>query len=183
MPSSSSCTRARISSRSSFMIAANGFEPELRYQHELLMSNCSRAVPGASEGPHQGEAKAQLLSQKWAEDEAEKRSPRTASSPATARRSLCLRQADPLRARPPDRPLRTPRLRRRRHVRHQLVRPVGVELGKELATGLLPVVQDRRARMGWIRRRRGWLRRCGRRLRKGDRSPPPVILALVARIY
>jgi glucose-6-phosphate isomerase len=54
-----------------FMIARQGFEPELRYQHELLMSNCLAQSQALLKGRTLAEAKAQLTAQGWDEKKAD----------------------------------------------------------------------------------------------------------------
>lgn len=124
-----------------FMIAANGFEPELRYQHELLMSNCLAQSQALLKGRTKAEAKAQLLSQKWAEDEAEKIAPHRVF---TGNRPSITFVYDRL---TPFALGRLIALYEHRVFVEGVMFGInsfdqwGVELGKELATGLLPVVQ------------------------------------------
>ncbi len=124
-----------------FMIAANGFEPELRYQHELLMSNCLAQSQALLKGRTKAEAKAQLLAQKWAEDEAEKIAPHRVF---TGNRPSVTMVYDRL---TPFALGRLIALYEHRVFVEGVMFGInsfdqwGVELGKELATGLLPVVQ------------------------------------------
>lgn len=69
-----------------FMIAANGFEPELRHQHQLLIANCLAQSEALMKGRTLAEAKEQLTS-KGMDDKRLISSRRTGSSPATARPS------------------------------------------------------------------------------------------------
>jgi glucose-6-phosphate isomerase len=124
-----------------FMIAANGFEPELRYQHELLMSNCLAQSQALLKGRTKTEAKAQLLAQKWAEDEAENIAPHRVF---TGNRPSITFVYDKL---TPFALGRLIALYEHRVFVEGVMFGInsfdqwGVELGKELATGLLPVVQ------------------------------------------
>ena len=126
-----------------FMIAANGHEPELRHQHELLISNCLAQSEALMKGRTLEEAKAQLLSK--------------GMDPAKADRIA------PHRVFPGNRPSITMVYDRltpfalgrlialyehRVFVEGALFNinsfdQWGVELGKELATGLLPVVEGK----------------------------------------
>ena len=131
-----------------FMIAANGFEPELRYQHELLMSNCLAQSQALLKGRTKAEAKAQLLTQKWAEDEAEKIAPHRVF---TGNRPSVTMVYDRL---TPFALGRLIALYEHRVFVEGVMFGInsfdqwGVELGKELATGLLPVVQGSKGTEG-----------------------------------
>ncbi|MCD2179814.1 glucose-6-phosphate isomerase [Rhizobium sp. C1] len=131
-----------------FMIAANGFEPELRYQHELLMSNCLAQSQALLKGRTKTEAKAQLLAQKWAEDEAEKVAPHRIF---TGNRPSVTMVYDKL---TPFALGRLIALYEHRVFVEGVMFGInsfdqwGVELGKELATGLLPVVQGTKGTEG-----------------------------------
>ncbi len=131
-----------------FMIAANGFEPELRYQHELLMSNCLAQSQALLKGRTKTEAKAQLLAQKWAEDEAEKIAPHRIF---TGNRPSVTMVYDKL---TPFALGRLIALYEHRVFVEGVMFGInsfdqwGVELGKELATGLLPVVQGTKGTEG-----------------------------------
>ena len=125
-----------------FMIAANGFEPDLRHQHQLLMANCLaqsealmkgrtlRGSEGAADRQGHGRQKGRL----------HRAAPRLHRQPPVDH--LRLRQADAVRARPADRALRAPRLRRRRALPHQLLRPVGRRARQ--GTGDRPAARRRR---------------------------------------
>ena len=124
-----------------FMIAANGFEPDLRHQQELLMSNCLAQSQALLKGRTKAEAKAQLIAQKWAEDEAEKIAPHRVF---TGNRPSITMVYDKL---TPFALGRLIALYEHRVFVEGVMFGInsfdqwGVELGKELATGLLPVVQ------------------------------------------
>ena len=124
-----------------FVIAANGFEPELRYQHQLLMSNCLAQSQALLKGRTVAEAKAQLLAQNWAEDEAEKIAPHRYFSGNRPSVTLIYDKLTPFALG------RLIALYEHRVFVEGVMYGInsfdqwGVELGKELATGLLPVVQ------------------------------------------
>ncbi len=131
-----------------FMIAANGFEPHLRHQHELLIANCLAQSEALMRGRTLEEAKEQLTS-----------------------KGMEARQANfiaPHRVFPGNRPSITflydqltpfalGRLialyEHRVFVEGVLFRinsfdQWGVELGKELATGLLPIIEGKQSAEG-----------------------------------
>jgi glucose-6-phosphate isomerase len=124
-----------------FVIAANGFEPELRYQHQLLMSNCLAQSQALLKGRTVAEAKAQLLAQNWAEDEADKIAPHRYFSGNRPSVTLVYDKLTPFALG------RLIALYEHRVFVEGVMYGInsfdqwGVELGKELATGLLPVVQ------------------------------------------
>ncbi len=124
-----------------FMIAANGFEPELRHQHELLISNCLAQSQALLKGRTKAEAKAQLLAQNWAEDEAEKIAPHRVFTGNRPSITLVYDKLTPFALG------RLIALYEHRVFVEGVLFGInsfdqwGVELGKELATGLLPVVQ------------------------------------------
>jgi glucose-6-phosphate isomerase len=131
-----------------FMIAANGFEPGLRYQHELLMSNCLAQSQALLKGRTKAEAKAQLLAQNWADDEADKIAPHRVF---TGNRPSITMVYDRL---TPFALGRLIALYEHRVFVEGVMYGInsfdqwGVELGKELATGLLPVMQGTKATDG-----------------------------------
>jgi glucose-6-phosphate isomerase len=131
-----------------FMIAANGFEPDLRHQHELLIANCLAQSEALMKGRTLTEAKAQLTAKGVADTEADFLAPHRVFSgnrpsitfvydqltPHTLGRLIALYE-------------------HRVFVEGVIFRinsfdQWGVELGKELATGLLPVVQGKVAATG-----------------------------------
>jgi glucose-6-phosphate isomerase len=131
-----------------FMIAANGFEPELRYQHQLLMSNCVAQSQALLKGRTKEEAKAQLIAQKWTEAEAEKIAPHRYF---TGNRPSITMVYDKL---TPYALGRLIALYEHRVFVEGVMYGInsfdqwGVELGKELATGLLPVIQGTKGTEG-----------------------------------
>ncbi len=127
-----------------FMIAANGFEPNLRHQHELLMSNCLAQSQALLKGRTKEEAKAQLLAQSWAEDEAEKIAPHRVFTGNRPSITIVYDKLTPFALG------RLIALYEHRVFVEGVLFGInsfdqwGVELGKELATGLLPVIQGDR---------------------------------------
>jgi glucose-6-phosphate isomerase len=131
-----------------FMIAANGFEPHLRHQHELLIANCLAQSEALMKGRSFEEAKAQLTSKGTADDKADFIAPHRVF---TGNRPSITFVYDKLT------PFALGRLialyEHRVFVEGVLFRinsfdQWGVELGKELATGLLPVVEGKESAEG-----------------------------------
>lgn len=124
-----------------FMIAANGFEPELRHQHQLLMSNCLAQSQALLKGRTMEEAKAQLLAQNWTGDEAEKIAPHRVFAGNRPSITIVYDKLTPFALG------RLIALYEHRVFVEGVLFGInsfdqwGVELGKELATGLLPVIQ------------------------------------------
>ncbi|TRL42107.1 glucose-6-phosphate isomerase [Rhizobium straminoryzae] len=126
-----------------FMVAAKGFEPHLRHQHELLIANCLAQSAALMKGRTLEEAKAQLLKSGMDEAKADHIAPHRVF---TGNRPSLTFVYDQLT------PFALGRLialyEHRVFVEGVLFRinsfdQWGVELGKELATGLLPVVQGK----------------------------------------
>ncbi|MGN7294725.1 glucose-6-phosphate isomerase [Rhizobium sp. SAFR-030] len=126
-----------------FMIARQGFEPELRHQHELLIANCLAQSAALMKGRTLDEAKGQLLKGGMDEAKADHIAPHRVF---TGNRPSITFVYDKLT------PFALGRLialyEHRVFVEGVLFRinsfdQWGVELGKELATGLLPVVQGK----------------------------------------
>ncbi len=126
-----------------FMIARQGFEPELRHQHELLIANCLAQSAALMKGRTVDEAKAQLLKAGMDDAKASHIAPHRVF---TGNRPSITFVYDQLT------PFALGRLialyEHRVFVEGVLFRinsfdQWGVELGKELATGLLPVVQGK----------------------------------------
>ncbi len=131
-----------------FMIAANGFEPELRHQHELLIANCLAQSEALMKGRTLAEAKAQLTSKGMDDKKADFIAPHRVF---TGNRPSITFVYDRLT------PFALGRLialyEHRVFVEGVLFRinsfdQWGVELGKELATGLLPVVEGKESAAG-----------------------------------
>lgn len=131
-----------------FMIAANGFEPELRHQHQLLMANCLAQSEALMKGRTFEEAKAQLTSKGIDDKKADFIAPHRVF---TGNRPSITFVYDKLT------PFALGRLialyEHRVFVEGVLFRinsfdQWGVELGKELATGLLPVIEGKESAAG-----------------------------------
>jgi glucose-6-phosphate isomerase len=126
-----------------FLVAANAHEPELRHHHDLLLANCFAQSEALMKGRTLDEARAQMLAKGMPEEEVERIAPHRVFSGNRPSVTLLYRTLDP----------RTlGRLiafyEHRVFVEAQLFGinafdQWGVELGKELATGLLPVVQGK----------------------------------------
>jgi glucose-6-phosphate isomerase len=131
-----------------FMIAKHGFEPALRYQHELLMSNCLAQSQALLKGRTVGEAKAQLLAQGWDPVKADQIAPHRYFSGNRPSTTLVYDKLTPFALG------RLIALYEHRVFVEGVLYGInsfdqwGVELGKELATGLLPVVQGARGTEG-----------------------------------
>ena len=131
-----------------FMIAANGFEPELRHQHQLLIANCLAQSEALMKGRTLAEAKEQLTSKGMEDKKADFIAPHRVF---TGNRPSITFVYDTLT------PFALGRLialyEHRVFVEGVLFRinsfdQWGVELGKELATGLLPVVEGKESAEG-----------------------------------
>lgn len=131
-----------------FMIAANGFEPELRHQHQLLIANCLAQSEALMKGRTLAEAKEQLTSKGMDDEKADFIAPHRVF---TGNRPSITFVYDKLT------PFALGRLialyEHRVFVEGVLFRinsfdQWGVELGKELATGLLPVVEGKESAEG-----------------------------------
>ncbi|MBB1249061.1 glucose-6-phosphate isomerase [Rhizobium sp. G21] len=131
-----------------FMIAKTGFEPELRYQHELLMSNCLAQSQALLKGRTLEEAKAQLSGMGWDQAKIDHIAPHRVF---TGNRPSITFVYDRL---TPFALGRLIALYEHRVFVEGVLFGInsfdqwGVELGKELATGLLPVVQGKKGTDG-----------------------------------
>ncbi len=131
-----------------FLIAANGFEPELRHQHELLIANCLAQSEALMKGRTLAEAKSQLTAKGVADEEADFLAPHRVFSGNRPSITFVYEQLTPFTL---GRLIALYELRV--FVEGVIFRinsfdQWGVELGKELATGLLPVVQGKVAATG-----------------------------------
>ena len=126
-----------------FMIAANGHERDLRHQHQLLMANCLAQSEALMKGRTLAEAKAQLTSKGMDEAKADKIAPHRVFTGNRPSLTIVYDQLDPF---------ALGRLialyEHRVFVEGALFNinsfdQWGVELGKELATGLLPVIEGK----------------------------------------
>ena len=126
-----------------FLVAAVGHEPELRHHHDLLVANCFAQSEALMKGRTLEEARAQMLAKGMAAQEVERIAPHRVFSGNRPSVTLLYRTLDPF---------TLGRLialyEHRVFVEAQLFNinafdQWGVELGKELATGLLPVVEGK----------------------------------------
>ncbi len=131
-----------------FMIAANGFESNLRHQHELLIANCLAQSEALMKGRTLEEAKAQLTSKGMDESKANFIAPHRVFSGNRPSITFVYDQLTPF---------ALGRLialyEHRVFVEGVLFRinsfdQWGVELGKELATGLLPIIEGKESAEG-----------------------------------
>ena len=131
-----------------FMIAANGHEKGLRHQHQLLMANCLAQSEALMRGRTLAEAKAQLTSKGMDEAKADKIAPHRVFTGNRPSLTIVYDQLDPF---------ALGRLialyEHRVFVEGALFNinsfdQWGVELGKELATGLLPVIEGKESTEG-----------------------------------
>ena len=131
-----------------FMIAANGHEKDLRHQHQLLMANCLAQSEALMRGRTLAEAKAQLTSKGMDEAKADKIAPHRVFTGNRPSLTIVYDQLDPF---------ALGRLialyEHRVFVEGALFNinsfdQWGVELGKELATGLLPVIEGKESTEG-----------------------------------
>lgn len=131
-----------------FMIAANGFEPELRHQHELLIANCLAQSEALMKGRTLAEAKSQLTAKGVSDEEADFLAPHRVFSGNRPSITFVYDQLTPYTLG------RLIALYEHRVFVEGVIFRInsfdqwGVELGKELATGLLPVVQGKVAATG-----------------------------------
>lgn len=126
-----------------FLAAAVGHEPKLRHQHDLLLANCLAQSEALMKGRTLEEARAQMLAKGMKPAEVDKIAPHRVFSGNRPSMTILYRKLDP----------RTfGRLialyEHRVFVEGTLFNinsfdQWGVELGKELATGLLPVVEGK----------------------------------------
>ncbi|MBO3758865.1 glucose-6-phosphate isomerase [Ciceribacter sp. L1K22] len=125
-----------------FMIAANGFEPDLRHQHELLMANCLAQSEALMKGRSLDEARAQLKG-KMDEAAVERIAPHRVFAGNRPSITFVYDRLTPFALG------RLIALYEHRVFVEGALFDInsfdqwGVELGKELATGLLPVVQGK----------------------------------------
>ncbi|MBP2235776.1 glucose-6-phosphate isomerase [Sinorhizobium kostiense] len=131
-----------------FMIAANGHEKRLRHQHQLLIANCLAQSEALMKGRTLAEAKAQLTSKGMDEAKADRIAPHRVFTGNRPSLTFVYDQLDPF---------ALGRLialyEHRVFVEGALFNinsfdQWGVELGKELATGLLPVVEGKESADG-----------------------------------
>ena len=126
-----------------FIVAAEGFEPELRHQHRLLISNCLAQSEALMRGRTLDEARAQLVKGGMDPAKAEMLAPHRVFSGNRPSVTIAYRRLDPFALG------RLIALYEHRVFVEATLFGInafdqcGVELGKELATGLLPVVEGK----------------------------------------
>jgi glucose-6-phosphate isomerase len=131
-----------------FLIAANGFEPELRHQHDLLIANCLAQSEALMKGRTLAEAKVQLTAKGVSDEDADFLAPHRVFSGNRPSITFVYEQLTPFTLG------RLIALYEHRVFVEGVIFRInsfdqwGVELGKELATGLLPVVQGKVAATG-----------------------------------
>ncbi|MGE0003999.1 MAG: glucose-6-phosphate isomerase [Parvibaculaceae bacterium] len=126
-----------------FLIAAQSHEPALAHHHDLLMANCLAQSEALMRGRTYAEAKKQLLDQGKDEAEAERLAPHRVFTGNRPSITIAYRKLDP-------RTLgRLIALYEHRVFTEAAIWNInafdqwGVELGKELATGLVPIVEGK----------------------------------------
>lgn len=126
-----------------FIVAANGHEPGLKHHHDLLVANCLAQSEALMKGRTLDEAKAQLLAKGMAEEDAGALAPHRVFSGNRPTVTLLYRQLDPYALG------RLVALYEHRVFVEAALFGInafdqwGVELGKELATELLPVMEGK----------------------------------------
>jgi glucose-6-phosphate isomerase len=131
-----------------FMIAANGHEPALRHQHQLLIANCLAQSEALMKGRSLAEARAQLTEKGMDEAKADKIAPHRVFSGNRPSITMVYDSLTPFALG------RLIALYEHRVFVEGVLFNVnsfdqwGVELGKELATGLLPVVEGKKGTEG-----------------------------------
>ncbi|MDQ6434792.1 glucose-6-phosphate isomerase [Mesorhizobium sp. LHD-90] len=126
-----------------FLAAAEGHEPELKHHHDLLLSNCLAQSEALMKGRTLDEAKAQMLAKGMTTNDVEKIAPHRVFTGNRPSVTILYRKLDP-------RTLgRLIALYEHRVFVEGALFDInsfdqwGVELGKELATALLPVVEGK----------------------------------------
>ncbi|GAA4521411.1 glucose-6-phosphate isomerase [Chelativorans composti] len=131
-----------------FIVAAEGHEPELRRHHDLLVANCLAQAEALMRGRTLEEARAQLLAKGMSEEEAEWLAPHRVFPGNRPSVTILYRKLDPFALG------RLVALYEHRVFVEAALFGInafdqwGVELGKELATELLPVVEGRKDALG-----------------------------------
>ncbi len=131
-----------------FLAAAEGHEPELKHHHDLLLANCLAQSEALMKGRTLAEAKSQMLAKGMAPDEVDRIAPHRVFSGNRPSLTILYRTLDP---RTLGRLIAL--YEHRVFVEAQLFHinafdQWGVELGKELATALLPVVEGKKDAAG-----------------------------------
>ncbi|RVA18634.1 glucose-6-phosphate isomerase, partial [Mesorhizobium sp. M7A.F.Ca.CA.002.05.1.1] len=126
-----------------FLAAAVGHEPELKHQHDLLLANCLAQSEALMKGRTLDEARAQMLAKGMKPAEVDKIAPHRVFSGNRPSLTILYRKLDPRTFG------RLIALYEHRVFVEGTLFDInsfdqwGVELGKELATGLLPVVEGK----------------------------------------
>lgn len=126
-----------------FLVAAEGHEPELSHQHRLLLANCLAQSEAMMKGRTLEEAKAQLAKQGLSAEAAEQLAPHKVFPGNRPSVTIAYRKLDPFTLG------RLIALYEHRVFVEAAVFDInafdqwGVELGKELATALLPVIEGK----------------------------------------
>ncbi len=126
-----------------FLAAAEGHEPELKHHHDLLLSNCVAQSEALMKGRTLAEAKSQMLAKGMKAEDVERIAPHRVFSGNRPSLTILYRKLDP---RTLGRLIAL--YEHRVFVEAQLFGinafdQWGVELGKELATDLLPVIEGK----------------------------------------
>ncbi|EXL09251.1 glucose-6-phosphate isomerase [Aquamicrobium defluvii] len=126
-----------------FLVAANGHEPELRHQHDLLLANCLAQSEALMKGRTLEEARAQMLAKGMDLAKVDRIAPHRVFSGNRPSITILYRSLDPATLG------RLVALYEHRVFVEGVLYNInsfdqwGVELGKELATQLLPVVEGK----------------------------------------
>jgi glucose-6-phosphate isomerase len=126
-----------------FLIAANGFEPDLAHHHDLLVANCLAQSEALALGRSETEAEALMIAQGIAPVEARRLAPHRFFPGDRPSVTIAYERLDPFTLG------RLLALFEHRVFVEAAVHGInafdqwGVELGKELASGLLPLVQGK----------------------------------------
>lgn len=126
-----------------FLVAAEGHEPELSHQHRLLLANCLAQSEAMMKGRTLEEAKAQLVKQGLSAEAVEQLAPHKVFPGNRPSVTIAYRKLDPFTLG------RLIALYEHRVFVEAAVFDInafdqwGVELGKELATALLPVIEGK----------------------------------------
>jgi glucose-6-phosphate isomerase len=131
-----------------FLAAANGHEPDLKHHHDLLLANCLAQSEALMKGRTLEEARTQMLAKGMKPEQVEKIAPHRVFSGNRPSLTILYRSLDP-------RTLgRLIALYEHRVFVEGVLYDInsfdqwGVELGKELATQLLPVVEGKQDAAG-----------------------------------
>jgi len=126
-----------------FIVAAEGHEPELKHQHDLLVANCFAQSEALMKGRTLEEARAQMLSKGMSAEEVDRVAPHRVFSGNRPSITIVYRKLDPFAFG------RLIALYEHRVFVEGVLFNInsfdqwGVELGKELATNLLPVIEGK----------------------------------------